>query len=82
MANQEDDLKVLADNLNQLLQGELKVGVGLMKVGGCLKREGKNKKWIAEGLAKWVEENEDAIPLIATALGHAGIGKLQSFLNK
>ena len=81
MANEEKDVDILANNLSDLLSGELKVGVGLLKVGGSLKREGKNKEWVIKGLRQWMEANEDAVPLIAAALGQGGVDKLKSWLD-
>lgn len=75
----EQDIEVLSDNLYNLLSGELRVGVGLLKVGGSLKREGANKVWVRKGLQRWIEENEEAIPLLAAALGERGIAALDSW---
>lgn len=81
MADRQQDLEVLTDNLYNLLCGELKVGAGLLKVGGCLKREGKSKEWVIGGIQKWVEENEDALPLLAAALGETGIAKVKAWMS-
>jgi hypothetical protein len=79
----EMDVEVLASSLRDLLSGELKVGVGLLKVGGCLKREGRNKAWVIQGLRRWLDDaGEDAIPLLAAALGMGGIERLRAWLDK
>ena len=81
MANEEKDVDILANNLSDLLSGELKVGVGLLKVGGSLKREGKNKEWVIKGFRQWMDANEDAVPIIAAALGQGGLDKLKAWLD-
>lgn len=82
MANsQEDDLEVLSNSLFDLLSGELKVGMGLLKVGASLKREGKNKEWVTKGLQRWMAENEEALPLLAAALGEEGVQRLKAWLE-
>jgi hypothetical protein len=83
MANQSEDLSVLSDALYQLLKGELKVGVGLLKVGGCLQREGRNKEWIKQALGKWVAENEDMLPFLVTAMVQSyGVEKVKAWASQ
>lgn len=76
------DIEVLAENLYQLLSGELKVGLGLMAVGKALGRQRANHEWVKQGLNRWLEENEDAVPLLAATLGTSGVEKLRSWLEK
>lgn len=81
-AQQSDDVKTLSDSLCALLSGELKVGAGLLKIGGALKREGRNTQWVQHGLSQWIEQNEDAIPIIVMALGEKGVEKLREWAER
>lgn len=78
----KDDIEVLANNLVDLLSGELKMGLGLMSVGKALGRQKTNKEWVTMGLNRWIEENEDAVPLLAATLGTTGVEKLKAWLDR
>lgn len=78
----DDDLKTLSDSLCQLLSGELKVGTGLLRIGSAWKRQGRNKQWVQSGLSRWIDEHEEALPLIAAALGASGVERLKAWTEK
>ena len=77
-----EDVNVLSGALKDLLSGELKVGLGMVNIGKALKRQSKNKEWVTGGLKRWIEENEEAIPLIVTALGETGLEKMKAWLER
>ena len=74
----------LANALSDLLTGELKVGLGLISVGKALKEETakKNRTWITKGLKKFLDENEEALPILAAALGAGGVEKAKEWINR
>lgn len=76
------DIEVLTESLVQLLTGQLKVGANLLAVAGALKRQGKNKEWITRALSRWINENEEAVPLVAGALGSTGIEKIKAWVER
>jgi len=77
-----EDLQALQEALKNLLQGELKVGLNLLKLSGPLKREATNRRWVVAGLRDWLEETEEAVPVLASALGEAGVERLRAWLTK
>lgn len=82
VADQTKDLETLAESLYQLLSGELKVGINLLSVGNALRRQGAQKQWVIDGLARWIDENEEALPLLAASLSHEAMVKLKDLSER
>ncbi len=82
-AEQENkDIETLASSLHDLLSGELKLGTGILGIGKALKRQGKNAEWMREGLHRWIETNEEAIVILAAALGESGVERAKEWLDQ
>jgi hypothetical protein len=82
VSDDQKDIDTLTEALQQLLAGELKVGVNLLPLGGALKRKGASKEWVVAGLNRWLEEHEDAVPIVAAALSDKARTKLQEILSR
>jgi len=78
------DNDTLANALHELLTGNLKLGLNLVGIGKALKAstEARDRAWIVQGLKKYLDENEEAIPVLAAALGASGVDKIKAWMAK
>lgn len=81
MATRDEDLEVLVSASTDLLTGRLTVGAGLLKLGGPLKRHGKDPEWMARGVVRALRENEELLPLVIAHLGETGARRLRQLLE-
>lgn len=79
----QDDIQLLATSLYELLSGEMKIGTHMLKLGKAIGRQKERRAvWLSEGFSRWINENEDAVPVLAGALGESGIEKLKAWLDQ
>lgn len=81
MTTPQSDHDVLADALSKLLQGELRIDFKVVSLGKALGRCGKDSEWVVRGLARWLSESEEALPLVAAALTQEGAARLREYLQ-
>ena len=82
MSQQELDVAILTEACQNLLTGKLKVDMGLLKLKGPLAREGRNRTWMAQGVARSLEENQELIPVVADVLSRAAAEKFIKVLQQ
>lgn len=76
------DHELLCDSLCRLLSGEFKVDFSIMGIGKAIGRCRSDKDWVMQGLARWIAQHEDAIPLLSGALTAQAAEKLRETLEK
>jgi hypothetical protein len=74
--------KTLYDNLVAILNGTFKVGMHLMSLGGALKAVGGKPGWKARAIAAYLEQNDEAVGLLAGSCSQKLAARLREALEK
>jgi len=83
MSNIEEDIELLSDVLASGLQGAMNINISQVgRLFGAGKRLGPNKDVPIRAISKFIEQNEDALPIIAGALSASAAKKLREILDK